>query len=547
MFRFLLGGMLFLWLLRNLWHYILLLKYFQLHEYDNFRFINWAVKNYLRYFWYSDVVLFISLVFLSLLREFVSVENAIAVFLFCLGITLPVDWLQYSWRKSKETQHLVYTSRANRLIIAGFLVYLFTSISLYNYLTSLKAYNEAYILGNVYIVLFGLWSIGLLTFVVIVIANIILFPIEHTLRFYYIQSARKILNKVNPFVIGITGSFGKTTTKEILAHLLETKYRVLKTPKSYNTVMGICKVIREELKPGHEYFVVEMGAYKRGEIARICDLVKPKIGILTAVGPQHLERFKTIENTAKAKFELIESLPPDGIAIFNADDSIVYGLSTRARTKVLRYGLGANDKRNIDLVAEEIEFDGYGTRFIIQKNNSTYPIKMRLLGKHNVSNTLAAVLAASECGLSMKEIIPSLAIMSPFEHRLQPIRMEKNITFIDDSYNSNPMGSKIALEVLASIPGNRRILVTPGMMELGDIEVQENASLGRNAAQVCDLIFLVGKKQRIHPILKGALEVNFSPDCIICCESMKEARKRLAEILQPGDVVLFENDLPDIY
>ncbi len=162
---------------------------------------------------------------------------------------------------------------------------------------------------RIFIFLFGLWLVSQLTVANILLANLVTYPVEAALRAYYVESARRIIRAVNPIVIGITGSYGKTSTKEILAHVLASHVEVLKTPRTFNTIMGVCKVIREDLKPKHKYFIVEMGAYKAGEIARICRLVRPRIGILTAVGPQHLERFKTVEKIIQAKYELIEALP----------------------------------------------------------------------------------------------------------------------------------------------------------------------------------------------------------------------------------------------
>lgn len=548
MMRLILGCTLVLWLARNLWHYVLALKYFQLHEYDNFRFFIWSIKNYHRIFWYIDAAILTILIALSILEETISFEIGILPLFIATILALPSDWTQQSRRKIREAQRLIYTARAKRLIITGLFIYILVLLLLFKpFLIPLSSSKFAFDTKLLHFAFFVWWGIGLFTFVIVILSNFVLFPIEYSLRLYYVLSARRVLETVKPFVIGITGSYGKTTTKEILAHLLGTKYRVLKTPKSYNTLMGICKVIREELKPGHEYFVVEMGAYKRGEIARICDLVRPKIGILTAIGPQHLERFKSLENIAKAKFELFESLPLEGAAIFNVDYPMAHALSNQARSRVLRYGL-INGKNDLDLTAKDLEFDGSGTRFMVcPKSTPPSQVKMRLLGLHNVSNALAAMLAALECGLSMKEIIASMAIMPPFEHRLQPIRSENNIIFIDDSYNSNPVGSKIALEVLANFQGKRKILVTPGMVELGELEAQENYAFGENAAKVCDLIILVGNQKHIDPILKGARDINFDSNQIFLCETMKEARQRLAQILQPGDVVLFENDLPDIY
>ncbi|MDD5370944.1 MAG: UDP-N-acetylmuramoyl-tripeptide--D-alanyl-D-alanine ligase, partial [Anaerolineaceae bacterium] len=392
-----------------------------------------------------------------------------------------------------------------------------------------------------------LWLVSQLSVLNLIAANVLTWPVEEGIRQYYIRTALKFIRQVNPIVIGITGSYGKTSTKEILAHLLGSKYEVLKTPRTFNTILGVCKVIREELKPSHAYFIVEMGAYKPGEIARICRLVKPRIGILTAIGPQHLERFKTIENIAKAKFELIQALPPDGIAIFNGDDAACQRLAEKSRVRTLCYGTQSGVSVP-DLLGSNLVFSQNGTEFVMtEEGQAAEPARIRLLGRHNVSNSLGASLAALQCGMTLKEIVRTLTTIPQLEHRLQVVQTGSGIITIDNAYNSNPSGAKVSLEVLASFQGGRKVVVTPGFAELGVIEAEEHANFGRVAAQVCDLIFLIGVPDRVNQILRGIREAGFNPEHVFCFPRLNDARVKMREVLQPGDVVLFENDLPDIY
>ncbi|MBN2116695.1 MAG: UDP-N-acetylmuramoyl-tripeptide--D-alanyl-D-alanine ligase [Anaerolineales bacterium] len=355
---------------------------------------------------------------------------------------------------------------------------------------------------------------------------------------------------MNPLVIGITGSYGKTSTKHLIAEILTFEYsefEVLSTPRSYNTLMGVCKVINESLKPHHKYFVVEMGAYKSGEIKKICQLVKPQIGILTAIGPQHLERFKTIENVARAKNELIEALPDNGVAIFNGDDPFCQKLAAGAKARKLFYGTASNE--NFDIKAANISMSIKGTEFDIElKSEKPRHVKMQLLGHHNVSNALGAILVARECGVPVERAVRALLTINPFEHRMQLIRTPQGITVIDNAYNSNPVSAKISLDVMQAIQTTgRKILVTPGFAELGVRQDEEHFKLGQNAASVCDYVFLVGDDKRVTPIVKGLTDQGFAQERIYVNRSLAEARRTLAEVSSPGDLILFENDLPDIY
>lgn len=381
--------------------------------------------------------------------------------------------------------------------------------------------------------------------------NLVLYPVQGAAKEVIIQAARARLGRSRVRVIGITGSYGKTSTKEILAALLSTRHRVLKTPASFNTPLGISRVILRQLRPEHELLVAEMGAYHQGDIRRLCDIARPTIGILTAVGPQHLERFKSVENVAAAKYELIEALPADGVAIFNADNTWCRELADRTSAdaassrRVVRYGLEA--RPGLDLAAREVRVTRRGLEFrLVAPGRGEADVRIGLLGRHNVGNFLAAAAAALATGMTLEEVAQAAEKVQPVPHRLQLIQGGGGVTVIDDAYNSNPEGARAALEVLAEFSDSRKVLVTPGMVELGDRELAENRALGEAAAGVCDAVILVGPR-RTAPIREGLVAAGFPEDRIIVVRGVSDVPDRLKGLVGPGDVVLFENDLPDNY
>lgn len=455
---------------------------------------------------------------------------------------LSIAWMVYqlygiTTRKKVEVKKpLVYTFRAKRLF--SFALFL---------LLGLGVILALFIQENRWRLIAFLFSE--LTIPIMIISGFLIWPVEQFINGLYLRDARRRIKSLEPTVIGITGSYGKTSTKYILHQIISQKHKTLMTPDSYNTPMGICKVIRGDLLPEHEYFIVEMGAYKRGDIQELCDLAFPEIGILTAVGPQHLERFKSIENTTRAKYELIQSLPSNGLAVINNDNSICADLAEKTDTvPVIRYGVKSNDTNR--LTADDIKQSKTGLSFTLQDNTSgTVEISTKLLGKHNVSNILAAVAVAQYCGMTLNEISEALMALEPVPHRLQLMDYGTGITVIDDSFNANPEGAKAALEVLNDFLSNgssQKVLVTPGLVELGDQEYDANKKFGSDAAKVCDLVILVGPARTL-PILEGLKTEDYPEDKIYIAKNLNDAQQHLAIHLSPGDVVLFENDLPDNY
>ncbi len=379
----------------------------------------------------------------------------------------------------------------------------------------------------------------LLTSVWVLLAALICAPFEKMIASWYVNDAKKRLEARKDLkIVAITGSYGKTSTKFILSTILSEKYSVLTPPSSYNTTMGVVRVIRERLQPDDEVFICEMGSRHIGDIKQICDFVHPDNAIITSIGPQHLETFGSIEGVKKGKFELIEALPHNGIAVFASSNEHILDLYEKAACSKLTAGFNEADT----VRAENISVGCSGSAFtLVAKNGECAECTTRLLGKHNISNILVAAAMALEMGLSLNEVSRGISKIQPVEHRLQ-IVSQKPVTVIDDAFNSSPNGASAALDVLGSFTG-RRIIVTPGFVELGKDEDSYHVALGRKIKDNTDIAVLVGKK-RTEKIIEGL--DGFGGEIHIV-DSLNEATELLQKISVGGDVILFENDLPDNY
>jgi UDP-N-acetylmuramoyl-tripeptide--D-alanyl-D-alanine ligase len=376
------------------------------------------------------------------------------------------------------------------------------------------------------------------------IAARVMQPLEKRVNDVYLRDAQRILAERKDLIkIGVTGSFGKTSTKMILKTILEEKFRVFATSASYNTPMGLTRNIREQLLPEHEVFIAEMGARHVGDIKELCALVKPRYGVITSVGEQHLETFLNVKTVANTKFELIEQLPADGVAFFSADDGPVDELYQRAKCEKFRVGFGHG---YLSMYAENIEVGVHGSRFLLcESNGERVPCAATLLGAHNIKNIILAASVARRLGLSMEQIARGIQKIEPVEHRLQLIEGAGDMIIIDDAFNANPVGAAEALRVLSAFAG-RRIVVTPGMVEQGAREEEINRDFGRRMATKCDVAILVGQAHT-KPIADGLISAGFARANMHVVQSLADATTLLAQIGRPKDVILFENDLPDNY
>lgn len=364
-------------------------------------------------------------------------------------------------------------------------------------------------------------------------------PMEKMVATHYINDARARIQSVPDLtVIGITGSYGKTSTKNFLHALLSVKYNVLMTPESFNTTMGVVRTIREHLSPTHRIFIAEMGAKNPGDIKEICDLVHPRYGILTSIGEQHLETFKTVDNIVRTKFELVDALPENGAAFLNLDNAYIRG---RAVTNVPVVGYGVEAGHDAAYVASDITVGSSGSSFTVTApNGESRAFTTKLLGSHNIQNLIGCIAVAHTLGVTLEELVYPVRMLKPVPHRLQLLPNG----YIDDAYNSNPAGFRAALDVLRGFTG-QRVLVTPGMVELGERQAALNKELGAYAADCCDYAVLVGEKQA-PPLRDGLLSAGFPEERLYVAKTLQDGLRWVGELpFDPGRTVLLENDLPD--
>lgn len=499
----------------------------QLNSYMNDRYYQWLRKNFAKNVQLRDFIPMLSLILC------IADASAAAIVVW----TGSYVGLFVAKVEPVEKKKFVFTSRAKRLFAVTLLLLLMISV---------VAFYTAYHVGNFYtaVILAVLTILNVLAFGITLLGNFLVAPLEKSINRWYYRDAKKIVQQMpNLKIIGITGSFGKTSTKYILSKILAEKFNVLMTPESYNTAMGVTKVIRTDLKPIHEIFVVEMGAKQPGDIKELCELVSPRLGILTAIGEQHLDTFKNIEGVKLTKHELVESLPDQGIAFLNGDNEHILSLPKTTVRKVY-YGItGAH----LDYTAANIQITPKGSTFTVyQPSGDVLTLQTPLLGKYNIYNILAAVAVACELGIDVKTIRYAVRNLESVPHRLQLKHTAQGITIIDDAFNSNPIGSRLALDVLQNMTGQQKILVTPGMVELGSREYELNKELAIYAAKVCDYIILVGRKQTL-PLQDGLKSVGYSDKHYYVAADLNDANRHLQTLTRAGDVVLFENDLPDTY
>ena len=492
---------------------------------ENNRYIKWGNKNLNKVFKLDILILLINIINLFIRIKYLLFFNVLYIIFYSIEN-----------KNIKEEQikiPLKVTSRVKRMLITISILYL---IPIIVYIIS----NNIYIFASLYSLLITI------NFYIVYLSNIINIPIEKCVFLYYKnKSMNKIKNMNNLNVIGITGSYGKTSSKNILNDILSVKYNSVTTPKNFNTQYGLIITINNYIDKFNDIFIAEMGAFKRGRIKLLCNLVKPKYGIITSIGTAHLDTFGSRENVQKGKFELIESLPSDGLGILNMDDS--YQVSYKLKNKVDIIWIGIENK-DADILAKNIKIDSSGMTFDVyfKEDKTTHTFKTKLLGNANIYNILAGIAFGKYMGMSLKELELGVKRIKPIEHRLE-LKKIHNKTIIDDAYNSNPVGSKMALDVLKLMDG-LKIVVTPGMIELGNEQYELNKKFGEYISEVADYVILVGEKQT-KPILDGLKNKKYNNKKINIINDVKEAFP-IIDSLKEKDretYVLLENDLPDIF
>ncbi|MDE7178823.1 MAG: UDP-N-acetylmuramoyl-tripeptide--D-alanyl-D-alanine ligase [Lachnospiraceae bacterium] len=535
-----------IWLITYLvgavWYVLYLMHMFQQNSYKPREYREWMgvhmnVGRLLGKCLYAIVSLFLVLL--------ANIEYPAVMIAACLlnGMTILVN------KPHKAKKPLVYTKRVKRMLLTTGILYLIVILAAlyvgYCGFITIPAiefpWNDP--------VMWEMWSASLTLLVMfilqpflILLVNLINHPIEKGIDQYYINDAARILREMPGLqIIGVTGSYGKTSVKYFLNTLLSAQYNVLCTPGNYNTTLGVVRTIREGMKPFHEIFICEMGAREVGDIKEICDLVHPDYGIITSIGPQHLQSFHTIENIISTKFELADAVPATGKVFLNYDNE--YIREHKIEKSVVSYGV---EESAVDFKAYDIRVSARGSSFRMKdENGEVHEFHTKLVGSHNVQNIAGAIAVAHTLGIPMEKLLYPVRQLESVPHRLQLIRQGDRI-ILDDAYNSNKSGFEAALDTLALFQ-EMRILLTPGMVELGEKQYEENKEAGVYAADKCDYAILVGKEQT-KPIQDGLMEAGFPQNRMILVDSLQEAFQMVNAIPDERQkVILLENDLPDVY
>ena len=510
-----------------------------------------VIKNYLTYF-LMLILTFISIFFLKYNHLFLSV--------FLILITLLLSSIFYI--KQMKYSPLVFTKRIIRLMVSTFI---FDTVFVVLSLLFINVEN---------VVFFNIINL-LISLLIMIFSFYINLPIEKLIANRYIKSARNKLNEnKNLIKIGITGSYGKTTVKEILTKILSTQFSTISTPKSYNTTLGISKTINDNLKSTTEVFVCEMGAKKSGEILELCNLVAVDIGILTAVGNQHIETFKSINSVYNTKKELPDFLH-NKLCVFNLMNPYtrkMYGdfvgnrigvflLSKKSRlinsvlvkkaiTAVKITGNRSLKKMYLfpiknNYYAKSINLTENGAVFTVcYSGKNLGKIRSNLLGVHNVLNMMLAISIAVELGVSFEKIKIAIESIKSINARLDKYITTKGAIVINNGYNSNIDSAKSTLAVLRLFKDKIKVVITPGLVETGD-DFSVNRKFAAMVGAVADEVIIVKDKNR-DAIILGLSDACFDISKVYSVKSFSDARG-VIDIAGNNYVFLIENDLPDNY
>ena len=499
------------------------LHVFQQDDYDNKRFVEWVIKR--RAFDRKASLCVFVLAFPALLLpDFAMIFEMVAALVLAV-----MGWVEADPRIIGKKK-LAMTQRASRICWSAFGV--LAVLSLIGVAIGLHLF---------------FWTI-MIQFVPLslIAGNAILSPWESSVQKKFWDEAHAKLLELKPFIIGITGSFGKTSTKHILAHVLSQFAPTLATPGSINTPMGIARVVRETLSPHHKYFVCEMGAYGAGSIKALCDLAPPDAAVLIGIGHAHYERYKTLDAVARAKCELPEAaVANSGWAVMGSDTldfEYTRSFIDGNRDRVLLVGGRMADDLRILEIGQSVD----GITALVDFRGGTYTLSSPLFGIHHASNMALAFAVACRIGMEPSLVIAALKTVPQIRHRLEVIHQSSGAIVIDDAYNSNPAGFSSALSTLSLLGKNRRrILISPGMIELGAAHASEHTRIGIQAAQDCD-IFLPVSPLRITAMVE-AFRQHAPHKLVVPCTTFAQAQSWLGENMRHDDIVLLENDLPDLY
>jgi UDP-N-acetylmuramoyl-tripeptide--D-alanyl-D-alanine ligase len=524
-----------LWLIWMLKYVLFWLYLWQLKEYHIGRFIDHFRTHkgkslILNFEQILKLVIFVFLI--STPKLFSFLFFVVSLVYFAEVVLLARAIFKKSIKKPVKTVKIIFLS----IVSFGFIILFLAWV--------LKLENESQI--------FWLLAFDILTPIIISVIVLIFQPGFVVIRQNKMRKAGKKLEKIKSLsgvkIIAITGSYGKTSTKEFLTTILSKKFKVLSTSKHQNAEIGIANCILNDLKPSHQFFIAEVGAYNKGKVKEVCNMLKPKIGIVTGVNQQHLSLFGSLKNllSAEGGVELAQALPKDGLLVVNGDNKFCLDLLKKsnnlASNQEKKYTI-SNKSINADIWTEDVIADKQSISFIsVNKNHEMGHFKVSVLGKQNVQNLLAAILVARELGMGIDEISEACKNIRQEQAGMVLRHGKHGICIVDSSYSSNPDGVFADLDYFALLPGKKAIIM-PCLIELGLESSKIHQKIGRKIGQVCDLA-IITSKDKFEDIKKGAVESGMSPKSILLCDKSEEISTIISLTCKSGDAVLLEGRVP---
>ena len=487
--------------------------------YDNGRFFRYIKSHYKYTFGVNELLIILGVILLK-------VDLLVGLFVMAFFMYYNLRFFNVANTRYVKKLALNLTNRVKRQL----LVYTILNIIIIVILLILEVNPFTILISLTYFI-----------YVILFIENSILIPVENHIKNGFKKRAKiKLASYRDVEVIGITGSYGKTSIKNIIGGILNEFEPTLITPESYNTPMGLTITINEYLSPFHQNFIAEMGAYYEGEIDELAKLVSPKVGIVSSIGNQHLETFKTIETIQKTKMELIEALPSDGLGILNYDNEYIRSYQIKNDVAIKYYSL---ENPDADIYAYDVEYLSTKMRFKITFKSNVYTVETKLLGMHNVENILAGILVSDYKGISIEKTIKSIAKLKPVKNRLEFKYINPSLSIIDDAFNANTKGIKESIKILSTYESKRRVIITPGLIDLGDEMSSFHQELGNYMTTMVDDIILIGNLNK-EDLLVGIKNSSFDQERVKCFDNFIEGYNYVVA-LDGEKIVLIANDLPD--
>ncbi len=508
-------------LIRRLFFWVYL---WQLKEYHRKRFIDhFRTEKGKKIFQNRTFIIKISLLFLSF------ISNFFVYILFLIYILEALKTLLGIFRKTILKP--IPTLKSSMILAASFALAIAVAILFFNTSSFIRV----------------LLTIDLFIFTFVSIFVFFFSPLTTFFQYRLLKKAkRKRERHKNLIVVGITGSYGKTSTKEFLAQILLEKFKVLKTPKNNNSEVGIAQTILNDLKD-QEIFIAEIGAYDKGKVKQVCKFLQPQIGIVCGINEQHLSLFGSMENliSSEGGKELVESLPENGMAIFNEDSYII----KNSKLKIQNYNPKLKNikfcsvKEKKDIWAQDIRVEKEFLLFkISSRKDEAVEFRVNLLGSQNIENILLAVCCAKELKMSLKEIAPACQKIKPQDGTLRLIKNKNNLNIIDSTYSTNPSAVIAHLEYLKLWKG-KKVIVMPCIIELGKYSSKIHQKIGKEIAKVCDLAIITAY-EKFEDIKKGAQSQGMDEKNILYLENPIMISKKLKEFFKDEDIILLEGRPP---